>query len=181
MIIRAALDVDLDAIRVLQIASWRRSYPGLVPEGYLDGQVEHDLAKVWRARPDAPDNVLVASEGDRIVGFLTLRFPLADHPLVDNLHVAPLAKRRGIGRSLMVAAARDLGEQGQVGLWLTVLEGNTAARAFYQSLGGQEGPVFDDRMLGQPVRSVRVDWSDLAALAAMAAEPSATHGPALRT
>ena len=59
--------------------------------------------------------------------------------LVDNLHVVPGMKGRGIGRTLLKAAASEtMGRFPDDGVYLYVFELNHAARRFYASIGGRE-------------------------------------------
>ena len=59
--------------------------------------------------------------------------------LVDNLHVLPGLKGRGIGRRLLEAAAHETRRRfPDDGIYLFVFEANAAARRFYASVGGRE-------------------------------------------
>jgi ribosomal protein S18 acetylase RimI-like enzyme len=87
---------------------------------------------------------------------------------LDNLHVRPDVKRQGVGTRLMADTARAvLGRSPSSGLYLWVLEQNTAAQAFYQAQGGR--PV--ERQLTGPfpgggqAYSFRYAWPDLSRLA----------------
>ena len=59
--------------------------------------------------------------------------------LIDNLHVLPGLKGRGIGRRLLEAAALETRRRfPDDGIYLFVFEANAAARRFYASVGGRE-------------------------------------------
>ena len=100
---------------------------------------------------------VVAEREGVVVGFA--HTVLDEHPelgaLVDNLHVAHDLKGHGVGSRLMAEAARRLIEQRpSSGLYLTVLEQNSAAQAFYDARGGVrvervvEGPFPGGAMAG---------------------------------
>ena len=59
--------------------------------------------------------------------------------LIDNLHVLPGLKGRGIGRRLLEAAALETARRyPDERVHLFVFEANAAARRFYASVGGRE-------------------------------------------
>ena len=67
--------------------------------------------------------------------------------LLENLHVSHDFKGRGIGTQLLSESARALIERRPTsGLFLSVLEQNTAARAFYDARGG----TLVERRIGGP-------------------------------
>ena len=90
--------------------------------------------------------------------------------LLDNLHVRFDLKRQGVGRALVTETAAVLWQRRpSSGLYLWVLEQNTAAQAFYSAMGGV---VVEDRLGGPfpgggraPV--LRYAWPD----------PSVLHHP----
>jgi ribosomal protein S18 acetylase RimI-like enzyme len=108
--------------------------------------------------------VLVAEDSCALAGFIALKRFDVDAPLIDNLHVDPAAHGRGIGRALMQAGAARLLAEGDIGVRLIVLEGNSAARAFYARLGGLEGAHFIDDFFGTPEAALYIIWDDLSAL-----------------
>ncbi|MER5885215.1 GNAT family N-acetyltransferase [Streptomyces sp. NPDC001941] len=113
-----------------------------------------------------PEQVLVAEEPDGgVLGWVRL---VAPTPLPSNRHVrqirglavAERARRRGVGRALLRAAAEETVRQGATRLTLRVLAPNEAARALYASEGFEvegvlpgefrlEGRYVDDVAMGR--------------------------------
>ena len=93
--------------------------------------------------------------------------------LVDNLHVTSGRRRGGIGSTLLTRAAAAVGERAiDSGLYLWVLEQNTAAQAFYAAHGGARvqrrrvPPPGGDpsRLTGNPY-GLRIAWPQVSRLA----------------
>ena len=164
MIIRDAERAEFPSLAALQIRSWRDVYRGVMPDVYLDHEIEDDLRARWQAlRPSGDDLVLVADQG-RIRGFITVW--CKPHPYIDNLHVEPGERSRGAGRLLMRAAAHRLMQAGYERVSLYVAAKNHRAAAFYRKLGGRFGEV--ERVHqenGGDVDAIGVEWTDLAKLA----------------
>lgn len=84
---------------------------------------------------------------------------------LDNLHVAYGLKRQGIGARLLALTGQEVPPSS--GLYLWVLEQNSAARAFYAARGGScvesaevEPPGGDPaRLNGKPI-GLRYAWRD---------------------
>jgi GNAT superfamily N-acetyltransferase len=142
----------------------------------LDGDVVSDRLAVWSARLAVDDGstcTLLAEDDGEFVGFAHVVFDVDPRwgSLMDNLHVVWARKRRGVGTRLMSAAGTSVLGHGPGGLYLWVLEQNTAAQAFYGARGGRYAdcrPVPPpggraDRLNGSPV-GLRYVWSDPAAL-----------------
>lgn len=169
--IRPASADDAERIAALHAASWRAHYRGSLSDQYLDGPIETERAAVWmeRLRHPRPGQIVLLSEiATDLVGFVCLYL---DHDrtygsFVDNLHVMAGRKGTGIGRALM----REAGEAMQNAvprrpLYLFVLEGNHAARRFYERIGGI--PVEQGRHTepdGSEVPVLRYVWDSPAAL-----------------
>jgi ribosomal protein S18 acetylase RimI-like enzyme len=140
---RRATARDAEAVAALHAESWRRHYRGALSDAYLDGDVSADRLVVWTDRLTAPRpeyGTIIADDDGAVIGFVHVI--LEDDPrwgaLVDNLHVAYTRKRDGFGSRLMAeAAALVLEQTPPTGLYLWVLEQNTAAQAFYVARGGR--------------------------------------------
>ena len=78
--------------------------------------------------------VFAALYGGRTVGYLSLMSVL-DEGEIQNVAVAPDARRRGIGRALLAEAVAVSLRRGIKYLYLDVRESNESARALYRSQG----------------------------------------------
>jgi ribosomal protein S18 acetylase RimI-like enzyme len=140
---RSATTRDVEAIAGLHADSWRRNYRGAYSDAFLDADVFADRLAVWgdRLRQRSPDQCTIVAAGDSsVVGFAHtfLEDDVTWGALLDNLHVTHAVKRRGIGTELMAETARTVLERSpSAGLYLWVLEQNTAAQAFYEARGGR--------------------------------------------
>jgi ribosomal protein S18 acetylase RimI-like enzyme len=160
MEIRPANLDDVPAIASIHSASWRDAYSGFLPADYLAGQVQLDLQAYWEQQEILPqDVVLVADTTDGPVGFVAVW--CRPSPFVDNLHVTPSMRSRGIGASLMRAAAGRLRALGHSTAYLWVFDSNVAAIRFYERLGAARSKRAMKEFFGQSVQCVRMEWSDL--------------------
>jgi GNAT superfamily N-acetyltransferase len=174
--IRRGGPADVELIAGLHADSWRRHYRGAYSDAYLDGDVEADRLGVWSLRlanQDGATTTLLAEEEGGFVGFVHVVFDEDPYwgSLVDNLHVVWVRKRNGFGSRLMSAAAGAVVEHGGGGLYLWVLEQNTAAQAFYEARGGRRADHRlvsppggqTDRLRGSPI-GLRYVWTDPSSL-----------------
>ena len=162
--IRRASEADLPGIVAVILESWRRTYRGVLSDGYLAGPVEADLAALWSPARLEGAVVLMAVDAGRVVGVAATLPDDPDGPYVDNLHVAEAHEGRGLGRRLMAATATEMRALGHDRLHLTVAVSNARANRFYKRLGGAFGPAFEDEMFGNPVMAYPVGWNDLSVL-----------------
>jgi GNAT superfamily N-acetyltransferase len=173
---RRARPEEAVSVARLHADSWRRHYRGAYADDFLDGDIEGDRLAVWTRRLASHDGgatTILAEDGRDLVGFVHVIFD--EDPrygaLIDNLHVVFDAKRGGIGTQLMARAAAAVAERGRGGLYLWVLEQNTAAQAFYDARGGrctgrrlvQPPGGIPERLNGSPV-ALRYAWADPATL-----------------
>jgi GNAT superfamily N-acetyltransferase len=114
---------DADRLATLWHASWRSTgvqASTRFTAADLRQRIDQELSAGWL--------VLVAEHEGALLGFMALK--PADHCL-DQLFIAPHAKRRGIGKSLFSHAKTAMPK----GFWLRAAADNKAARAFYESVG----------------------------------------------
>jgi ribosomal protein S18 acetylase RimI-like enzyme len=146
------------------------------PDEYeLAGRVTADAYREYARGDDWPDylerladvagraqrtTVLVAVEGDRILGTVTLeldrrveeerqdhleaqRLP-AHECHIRMLAVAPVAQRRGIGRALMEECMRIARENGKTMMTLNTAARMEAARRMYEAMGFERLPDWNE-------------------------------------
>ena len=99
---------DAEAIAALHAESWRSAYRGLVPDDDLGEELDGERQEFWRSAVRRPPSrsarrAFFAMSDDLLVGFACV---LADAdpehgPLLDNLHVKPGWRGRGIGALLL--------------------------------------------------------------------------------
>jgi putative acetyltransferase len=126
---------DADALRTL----FSEYFAWLGPEGWFN-DVEAELA----ALPDGYDAILLARDGEEIIGCVALR-PLGDGTCeMKRLYVRPFGRGTGVGRALVeasIACGRNLG---YATMRLDTLPRMNAARALYLSLGFREIERYND-------------------------------------
>lgn len=126
MVIRPAVPDDALAVARIHVRAWQFGYAGLLPAEYLDSLRAEDRAARYTFGVAGAPATSVATDGDTIVGFVTIK----DDELA-ALHVDPDAWRRGIGSALVTHARAELAASGVTRAWLWVLAGNTRAQKFY--------------------------------------------------
>jgi len=144
IVIRSIVTADAATVADLHTTSWRSAYRGMLRDEYLDGDIATERRQVWSTRlatPVAANYGFIAESEAGPVGFV---FMLGDNDptwgtLVDNLHVLPGLKGRGIGRRLLEAAALEtVRRYPDQRVHLFVYEANHDARRFYARVGGRE-------------------------------------------
>ena len=171
--IRPATAADASAIARVRIDTWRTAYRGLVPDAYLDAMDVEQSVALWQRvlDADAPNaSVFVADHAGEVIGFAAAnRLAEPRHALdaeLSAVYVRREWQRAGIGRQLVLAAARAQRASGATGLIVWSISGNKPARAFYEALGGTvivEQPFEWD---GVPLTETGYAFADLDALIA---------------
>ena len=161
-----AVAEDAPAIAALHAESWRTAYRGMVPDDFLDGPINEERLQFWTRRMVALDpvhsSVVKAVSESHLAGFACIILDVDPiwGALLDNLHVRPDLKGRGIGGRLfdhVLEWARAVRPGRPLHLW--VLDKNAPARRFYERRGGR---IADSKTLdvvpGVPVVDVRYVW-----------------------
>jgi ribosomal protein S18 acetylase RimI-like enzyme len=149
--VRPAVFEDAAAIARVHVASWRTTYRGLLADDFLASLGEEPYTERWRrVIGDGLSRVFVVDQHHRgqpgrtsdeeIVGFASCgRERAGETGFAGELYaiyIADSAQRQGHGRELVRAVAGALREMKLPDMIVWVLRDNTAARHFYERLGG---------------------------------------------
>jgi GNAT superfamily N-acetyltransferase len=145
MRIRVATVADVAAIARVHVDSWRTTYKGIVPEGFLANLAYEHREPLWRdalSKSASRSVVYVAEDLDgHIIGFAAGGPERSgDTVYTGELYAIYLLdgwQRQGIGRQLTVTLVRQLVQAGFASLLIWVLAENPSRR-FYEALGGQQ-------------------------------------------
>lgn len=171
-VILPAGPADAEALAQVHVASWRETYPGLLPDSYLRRMSVPAHARRFRAALQTPgplEATLLAADRRGIVGYAQggpSRDRRPGEAEVMTLYVLHAAQGQGIGRELMIATARVMAAHGARSLMLSVLRDNIPARGFYERLGGLAEAPRREPGPGGVTHEVRYRWPDIAALTA---------------
>jgi ribosomal protein S18 acetylase RimI-like enzyme len=162
-LVRAAIAADAHAIATIRLASWRATYPGIVPAALLDRM---DLARneAWiagrLADPRGQATLVVEDDRGRVAGY-ALTAPARDDDAaglgeLEAIYLDPGARGQGFGRPLLDAAVAELATAGFATVVLWVLTANASARRFYERAGFRpDGAVRIIDFDGTPIEEVR--------------------------
>lgn len=166
--IRPAVESDIQSIAEVHVASWHSTYVGIVPQSVLDHLSVAQRMKSWSAtvlRPVPQSSVMVAEDDSgQVVGFVAYGRERQGRGEFDGevfaIYLLPAVQRRGLGRALIRAAARELQALNMGSLLLWVLADNPACH-FYAALGGELVDETTIRLGGAELREVAYGWHDL--------------------
>ncbi len=143
MRLREATIDDASRIADLHVESWRDAYRTVLDPAFLAGPIERDRLAAWTSRLSSRnehEQITVAIEGSAAIGFICVVGIQSPQwgGRIDNLHVSPHYRGKGIGAILLRTAASWIARRYPgSGLHLWVFETNVRARNFYERLGGQ--------------------------------------------
>jgi ribosomal protein S18 acetylase RimI-like enzyme len=167
--LRPARLSDAQGIGGVQVASWRTTYRGMVPDHYLAGMSVDDHARRWTRLLGQPGNLsltFVVEEAGRLVGFAMGGPEREGDPRFRGelyaIYLLREAQGRGYGRALVEAVAAELLRQRLSSMLVWVLRDNRPARGFYERLGGiflREHQL--DFGAGFTVQEVSYGWEDV--------------------
>ena len=141
--IRPAKVEDARAIAEAHIESWRATYPGIVPQDYIDSLAVDVFTSRWADRlTNQPEMLIfVAEAGHHICGFASggpARAEVAGFSgELYAMYLTPKSQSKGIGSRLFGAVAEGLQRAGHGGFYVWVLDQNPS-KGFYKRMGGQE-------------------------------------------
>ena len=139
--------------------SWHDAYKGIVDQSYLDSltlEKCEEIALKW------PDNLLVAKDGDRVVGFVGYGEcrdeDLADTGEIFAIYLLEEYYGSGVGKALMKAGLGKLDHK-KTAVW--VLKDNKRAIRFYEKCGFSLDGREEEIKLGSPIVKVRMILTDI--------------------
>jgi ribosomal protein S18 acetylase RimI-like enzyme len=164
MHITAASSDHLRDVAAVHVASWQEAYRSLLPSDYLAKLSVEKREAAWRqVLAEGRSELLVAVEGDRVVGFVSFgpcrdQAAPPDRGEVWAIYVAPRAWSTGVGQALWRAASERLKTLGFLSVSLWVIEGNERARRFYWAAGFnvEAGSEKEFELGGARLREVRM-------------------------
>jgi ribosomal protein S18 acetylase RimI-like enzyme len=168
--IRPADVADAKEIAEVQVAAWRETYPGLLPQSMLDNLSVPRSAHGWsRQLAEPATTVLLAETEAGVIGFGS-RCPQRSGALllerfdgeVSSLYVLKAWQGQGHGGRLLSALFDHLRADGFESASLWVLSGNAPARGFYERMGGAVIAERKDRSLGRLLSETAYGWRKLA-------------------
>jgi GNAT superfamily N-acetyltransferase len=171
--VREASVVDAAAIAHVHVASWKTTYPGIVPDAYIDSLNQEERTGKWEEWfRGAPMSVFVAEDAGGIFGFANggaVRGQVGEPGAYDaELYAVYLlqgAQRQGAGRALTQAIASTLKHKGFRSMVVWVLEQNPAVQ-FYQCLGAVPVARKTIEIGGVDLSEIALGWPRLESLIA---------------
>ena len=151
----------------VHIESWRATYPGIVPQDYIDSLDVDVFTDRWRDRLKThPEMVVyVADDNGRISGFASggpARVAMNGFPgELYAIYLSPQAQSKGIGKRLFWTTADALQRAGYSGIYVWVLDENPS-QEFYRRMGGCRLSQAEIELGGKSMKQVSYGWSDLA-------------------
>ncbi len=157
---------DYKRIAELHAVSWQTAYKGMMRQTYLDEQVLDDKTVVWQTRllnPPFSQHVVIAEEQGQLLGFVCL---FGNHSaefgtIIDNLHIHHSARKRGLAKALLAHSMQWAQKYyPDNGVFLEVLQKNTPAVRFYESIGGIKARVQrGDSPCGRKIDEFVYSWA----------------------
>ena len=158
---------DALALAEVHVASWRESYRGLIADSYLDRMsVAQHTQRFYRSlvRLEPHSATLAAADRDGLVGYVAggpSRSRRQGEAEIQTLYVRLFAQRVGLGRRLLISAARVFADMGARSLMISTLRDNLPARRFYGHLGGKAESPRQEPGPGGLLYEVSYVWPDI--------------------
>jgi ribosomal protein S18 acetylase RimI-like enzyme len=160
---------DALALARVHVACWRETYPGLLPQPYLDRMNPYAHAARWGVRLMRAEEITLAAEGrEGLVGYCSAepsrRGGAKDEVEITTLYVLKSAQGESVGYRLMTQTARAFEARGATSLIVWVLKENAKARHFYEAMGGVLAGERSELVGGWAVPSVAYRWGEIGAV-----------------
>jgi L-amino acid N-acyltransferase YncA len=165
-IIRPARPEDAAGIAAVQVASWRTTYRGIVPDGYLDGMSVEVGTQRWDANlaADGALHFVAEDESGGIIGFVSggrLREPVGEYDAeLWAIYLLEEKQGGGVGRRLVQTLADALLAADYRSMIVWVLQENSAVN-FYKRMGAAAVTGKMIEIGGVALPDLALGWKDL--------------------
>ncbi len=168
MRVREAVVEDAEAIARVHLASWKTTYPGIIPQAYIDGlRVENGVARWQIELSGKKATVFVAEDQRGVFGFIAGGAIL--HPVdgyqgeLGAIYLLASHQRTGAGAALVRRLAGELRQQGFGNMAVWVLQENPAC-GFYERIGGVPVAEQTIEIGGKALPEVAFGWPEIGVL-----------------
>jgi ribosomal protein S18 acetylase RimI-like enzyme len=176
--IRPARIADAAQIARVHVASWRSTYPGMLPNRFLVKMSAPVQAERWRRTLRDPQTArgtyVAAIAGHGVVGFGSCGHQRTALEAFGGefftIYLLDDLQGHGLGRMLLSTMAAGMMRDGLSSALVWVL-GDNPARWFYERLGGVRVAEVPTSFDGTDVTEIAYGWRDLAPLARLSAGP----------
>ncbi len=161
---RATLD-DCADLAEIHAQAWTLAYQGVLQGVELRRLIARRTDAWWQGALRRGVEIMVLDVLGKPAGYATFgSCRLSDFPQageIYELYMRPDHQGLGFGRSLFAAVRKDLAARGRPTLAVQVLGQNSAARGFYQAIGGTLAATSTYRSAGQTLDLAIYTWPPL--------------------
>lgn len=151
-------EAEINGKALVHYRSWHETYEGLVDADYMKSVT---LEQCTRIAHRWPENIIVAKDGERVVGFAGYGAyrdeTLPGHGEIFAIYVLREYQGQKAGYQLMNAALERLAAYRRIAVW--VLKGNDHAVRFYERYGFRFDGMESEILLGRPNTELRMIYS----------------------
>ncbi|AKG04823.1 GNAT family N-acetyltransferase [Salimicrobium jeotgali] len=169
MEIRSARLEDAPGVAKVQVETWKTTYRGIVPEGYLNRMTPENRREKWEKIIEKGMVYVAVNEEEEITGFASggpSRSPQL-HPHEAELYAIYIREDdqgKGLGRKLLTPVVNELMEGGRSSMLVYVLAENES-RYFYEALGAKLLDKIKIGIDGKTLNELIYGWDDISGLA----------------
>lgn len=151
-------EAEIDGKGYVHYKSWHETYADLVDAEYMKSIT---LEKCIAIAHKWPENILVAKDGERVIGFVGYG-AYRDDTLggcgeIFAIYVLKAYQEQQVGYALMNAALEMLADYEKIAIW--VLKGNDRAIHFYERYGFHFDETEAEIVLGTPNTEFRMIYT----------------------
>jgi GNAT superfamily N-acetyltransferase len=166
--IREGLPEDASTIAQVHLASWKSTYPGIIPQAYIDGLRWEDGAARWATRLTEKTNTVFVVEDDAgVFGFAaggSIMHPVEGYDgELGAIYLLASHQGKGAGAALVRKLAGELRRQGFRNMAVWALKENPAC-GFYQRMAGVQVAEQMIEIGGVTLPELAFGWPDIGVL-----------------